>query len=152
MCPMSPCFSVSPALCLQQCPLVGSQCNVSFLTCFSLPVVASRWAAAAALRGERRPHSAPPPRGRAAAAGHKHLPTTCTHCTIFFVNILQYLVRSSYCVLQSWTQAPTHHLHLAHIAQFFFRSARTSCTTFDWSRPSVRAKNLDHLFTGMRAL
>ena len=30
-----------------------------------------------------------------------------------------------------------------------FRSARTSCTTFGWSRPSVRAKNLDHLYTGI---
>ena len=152
MCPMSPCFSVSPALCLQQCPLVGSQCNVSFLTCFSLPVVASRWAAAAALRGERRPHSAPPPRGRAAAAGHKHLPTTCTHCTIFFVNILQYLVRSSYCVLQSWTQAPTHHLHLAHIAQFFLGPrGPLVLPSVGPSRPS-RNKNLDHLYTSIYAL
>ena len=33
-----------------------------------------------------------------------------------------------------------------------FRSARTSCTTFGWSRPSVRAKNLDHLYTGIYAL
>ena len=37
----------------------------------------------------------------------------------------------------------------------FFRSARTSCTPFDGSRPvrpSVRAKNLDHLYTGIYAL
>ena len=35
-----------------------------------------------------------------------------------------------------------------------FRSARTSCTTFGWSRPvpSVRKKNLDHLYTGIYAL
>ena len=32
-----------------------------------------------------------------------------------------------------------------------FRSARTSCTTFGWSRP-IRAKNLDHLYTGIYAL
>ena len=38
---------------------------------------------------------------------------------------------------------------------FTFRSARTSCTTFGWSVPSVRPvrkKNLDHLYTGIYAL
>ena len=34
-----------------------------------------------------------------------------------------------------------------------FRSARTSCTTFDGPRPvPSRAKNLDHLYTGIYAL
>ena len=34
-----------------------------------------------------------------------------------------------------------------------FRSARTSCTTSDWPvHPSVRKRNLDHLYTGIHAL
>ena len=41
-------------------------------------------------------------------------------------------------------------------AWFLFRSARTSGTTFGWSRPvpsrPSRAKNLDHLYTGIYAL
>ena len=31
----------------------------------------------------------------------------------------------------------------------FFRSARTSCTTFGWFVRPVRKKNLDHLYTGI---
>ena len=73
---------VSVSLCLQPCPLVASQCNVSLAHLLLAPGGGNLWAAAAALRGERRPHSAPPPRGRAAAAGHKHLPTTCTLHTL----------------------------------------------------------------------
>ena len=34
-----------------------------------------------------------------------------------------------------------------------FRSARTSCTTSGWLNcPPARAKNLDHLYTGIHAL
>ena len=40
-------------------------------------------------------------------------------------------------------------LYIWHILSVF-RSARTSCTTSE--DPSVRAKNLDHLYTGIHAL
>ena len=49
------------------------------------------------------------------------------------------------------------HIHLHEWQLFiipFFRSARTSCTTFGWSVcPScpIRAKNLDHLYPGIYA-
>ena len=39
-----------------------------------------------------------------------------------------------------------------HLYTRFFRSARTSCTTFGWFVRPVRKKNLHHLYTGIYAL
>ena len=53
-----------------------------------------------------------------AVQGRTQAPTLHLHrlhiLHIFFTNILQYLVRSSYCILQSRTQAHLHRLHILH--------------------------------------